>query len=713
MLEELSLLIEADDLQGFLTEVTDYTVTDANNLTLLHISAKQGASNITLALIDKIDVNVQDKYGYTPLYYAARQGHLAVATLLLDNGANIHMKTFQFEKTVLHEAACSGHIALMRLFIECGANIQERDKYNSTILHEAAASGQEDVVQFLLVNDALADINSQDEFGYTPLQQAARRVGNEVPNAKGNIIRKLVKSGADTEIKNHPAQGSNSALHIAAACDHQLATKALIACNANLNTQNKAYKTPIQEAALNGNLNLMKILLNAGALLSDVSAIMFALIEKNQLEVIQYLLEHGYNVHQRDHIYHETPLLTAAAYLRPKLVSLFLDYGASINDKNDSGYTALHLLHHYRARRPYSQQASIVRILLEQGINLFATDKNGVNAFMTFYNAHTNRHILPTKYQEARNHIEILELFIEYGYFEQAFLKDYINTRKTKRGYYISVHHFPKQHREQEAELFKQLTRHAAIANKLYHGKGTILAASMWSIETVISIVLNLVLTRGLQTNDASLKGFIGTIAKTYKSTLSVDTSNCLNTIDINTRNFERDLINIILQGRQSFAFNFFNNKIAIYRHRIDKFYDNYPEFTTPGNLIARLLTKKELFISLILCYSSLAEYLKPELIKYMLHKQALIVIREASWLVKNQYIDKVNAGISPATREELASHSVADQLLDLYDQLVLKIKQAASVATFDFSVKTQLQQLLTHNGEVYLKKTSGICWPI
>jgi ankyrin repeat protein len=44
--------------------------------------------------IRNINVNVKDdEYGWTPLHYAALNGHIEIARLLLQNGADVNAKT--------------------------------------------------------------------------------------------------------------------------------------------------------------------------------------------------------------------------------------------------------------------------------------------------------------------------------------------------------------------------------------------------------------------------------------------------------------------------------------------------------------------------------------------------------------------------------------------------------------------------------------------
>lgn len=76
-------------------------------------------------------------------------GHVEVARLLLDSGAQVNMPTDSFESP-LTLAACGGHVELALLLIDRGANIEEVNDEGYTPLMEAAREGHEDMVSVLL-----------------------------------------------------------------------------------------------------------------------------------------------------------------------------------------------------------------------------------------------------------------------------------------------------------------------------------------------------------------------------------------------------------------------------------------------------------------------------------------------------------------------------------------------------------------------------------
>ena len=56
--------------------------------------------------------------------FLSQDGHVEVARLLLDSGAQVNMPADSFESP-LTLAACGGHVDLAALLIERGANLEE------------------------------------------------------------------------------------------------------------------------------------------------------------------------------------------------------------------------------------------------------------------------------------------------------------------------------------------------------------------------------------------------------------------------------------------------------------------------------------------------------------------------------------------------------------------------------------------------------------
>lgn len=95
-------------------------------------------------------VDGDDPSGYTPLHYAARNGHLDACLLLLENGAQVDKCTRAGKATSLHRAAYAGHIEVVTALLQAGADAVKEDSDGCTPLQKAEAQGHAEVVQLLV-----------------------------------------------------------------------------------------------------------------------------------------------------------------------------------------------------------------------------------------------------------------------------------------------------------------------------------------------------------------------------------------------------------------------------------------------------------------------------------------------------------------------------------------------------------------------------------
>ena len=63
----------------------------------------------------------KNKYGRTPLYYAAKEGHTDIVRILLEAGAEVNAAVFKFGWTPLRGAARYGHTDIVEALRKAGA----------------------------------------------------------------------------------------------------------------------------------------------------------------------------------------------------------------------------------------------------------------------------------------------------------------------------------------------------------------------------------------------------------------------------------------------------------------------------------------------------------------------------------------------------------------------------------------------------------------
>lgn len=102
-------------------------------------------------LLDKkVDPDVLDKSGLSPLHYACRNGHENIVKVLLQHGANPNMLTRCGQATPLHRAAYAGHLSIVNCLLKNGAVPSLCDDDGKSPLHKAAERGQLSICQRLL-----------------------------------------------------------------------------------------------------------------------------------------------------------------------------------------------------------------------------------------------------------------------------------------------------------------------------------------------------------------------------------------------------------------------------------------------------------------------------------------------------------------------------------------------------------------------------------
>ena len=99
----------------------------------------------------------KDNAGYTPLHEACSRGHLEIARILLQYGAN-HSETALSGIRPLHEAIENGHVEIVRLLISYGA-----DPCLATYSGQMPVAMAEDKEMEDFLREYLNDINDKVE----------------------------------------------------------------------------------------------------------------------------------------------------------------------------------------------------------------------------------------------------------------------------------------------------------------------------------------------------------------------------------------------------------------------------------------------------------------------------------------------------------------------------------------------------------------------
>jgi ankyrin repeat protein len=151
---------------------------------------------IRLLDVDPALLEGENDDGDRPLVLAAEHGHLRVASLLIERGANINAHTGWMNRTALHCAAQRGHEDVVAFLLSKGAHTNVRSYNGVTPLLRACDYGHLCVVKMLVQCMGAQGLDDEDSDGWTALHYAAYSVHE-------GMVRCLLLAGADPTITDN------------------------------------------------------------------------------------------------------------------------------------------------------------------------------------------------------------------------------------------------------------------------------------------------------------------------------------------------------------------------------------------------------------------------------------------------------------------------------------------------------------------------------
>ena len=172
----LSPTVDAGDLSS--CSSGSWTLNEPRGMTLINATEKGDSDVVGQLLRNHANPTTMDNFGWTPLHYACRDGHIGIASTLLDFGANLYAVEFQ-GRTVLSLGAIRGQHEVVSWLLARGMHPDEQDSRGISPLSYAASYGRVEVVRILLRRSDV-DPNSTDDLWRTSLSYAAE-LGHSEP----------------------------------------------------------------------------------------------------------------------------------------------------------------------------------------------------------------------------------------------------------------------------------------------------------------------------------------------------------------------------------------------------------------------------------------------------------------------------------------------------------------------------------------------------
>lgn len=398
-----------DDLAGaeaLIRAGADAKAANRYGVTPINLAATNGSAAMIRKLLDAgVDPNSANPGGETALMTAARTGKVDAVTLLLDRGANVNAKDTVHGQTAVMWAVLENHADVVELLLARGADINAHTNVTITKgeyvpARAAAASGNGIIRQRALPtpNGGMTPLLFAIRDSNVPMMRLLLDHGAEIGQSSGNhttplliallngqvgIATELVNKGADVNATDDYHRGALFAAIDLRNFNHEkygdLPTdgrdpldliKALLKKGANPNLKTDTVpvhglmqfdaswvnfdgETPFVRAALSGDIEVMRILLDGGAdpnvaTTQGSTALMAA-------SGINWIPGQTYTRSEADYV---------------EAVKLCLERGAPVNASNSLGLTAMH----GAANRGWT---SIMQILADHGAKVDAKDKEG------------------------------------------------------------------------------------------------------------------------------------------------------------------------------------------------------------------------------------------------------------------------------------------------------------------------------------------------
>ncbi|TSK14849.1 Ankyrin repeat and SOCS box protein 3 [Bagarius yarrelli] len=224
----------------------------------------------------------------TPLYFAAKNGHLRAARHLIRAGADLNKMSNDLSSP-LFAAVDSGHKEVMELLVREGAEVNGTHFVSGwSCLHQAVYKGHTEIVKYLV---SVCSLEAVDDYGITPLFVAAQYGHHQ-------CLEILISAGANV---NCQAKDMATPLLIAAQEGHLSCVELLLTHKAdpNLYCNEDQWQLPIHAAAQFSRISILEKLIPLTDRECDrgegkVSPVYLAVLS-GQVESLRPLLREGYS----------------------------------------------------------------------------------------------------------------------------------------------------------------------------------------------------------------------------------------------------------------------------------------------------------------------------------------------------------------------------------------------------------------------------------
>ena len=316
------------------------------------------------------------------LAYVVKKGSIRKISFLLKLGVNIDT-IVKDDKTALELACEKEDINMVDFLLSKGANLSaycdlDDKKYYKT-LGIALSKNNKQMFEHLLKH-----VKETSNISYKLLFTALQ-------NKDKSIAIMLIKSGINVNDKSGFYE-FKTPLEKAQEEGNLDLIKALLEGGADVNKRSH-FGTPLEKACLEGNIELVKLLISHNANINSGYSLIYA-CRNNNLELVKYLVNNGANVNLDDLF--GTPLTEAIGCNNVEMVKCLIERGADVNLYLDSYSAKIPLIFAIK-----KGNMEIIKCLIQAGADVNLIEKTDKKA--------------PLSYAIKKDSSEVAKLLIERG----------------------------------------------------------------------------------------------------------------------------------------------------------------------------------------------------------------------------------------------------------------------------------------------------------